>query len=86
MLASLALPGTELRVKVATFCSSPGTGCVIGGAVPVLTGTEPAITGATLLSTPGTGCVAGGAIPVLTGVLPRSPSECTWYCGVCTAM
>ena len=26
------------------------------------------------------------AVPVLTGVLPRSPSELTWYCGVFTAM
>src|SRR5271157_4094738 len=53
----LALPGTESRVKVATLPSSPGTGCV-----------------------------AGGAVRVVTGVLPRSFSELSWYCGVCTAM
>src|SRR6478735_4375485 len=40
MLAWLALPGTESRVKVAALLSSPGTSCVVGGAVPVLTGTE----------------------------------------------
>src|SRR5271165_1447890 len=41
MLAWFALPGTESRVKVATLLSSPGTGWVVGGAVPVLTGVLP---------------------------------------------
>jgi hypothetical protein len=42
--------------------------------------------GGVLLSSPGAGCVVGRAVPVLTGVLPRSPSEWTWYSGVCTTM
>src|SRR3954464_13874293 len=37
MLAWLALPGTESRVKVAMLRSSPGTGCVVAGAVAVPT-------------------------------------------------
>ena len=82
MLAWLALPGTESRVKVATLLSSPGTGSVAGSAVVVLTGAEVG----TLPSSPGTDWVAGDEVRMLTGVFPRSLSELTWYCGVCTAM
>jgi hypothetical protein len=78
----LALPGTESRVKVATFWSSPGTGSVAGSAVVVLSDAEIA----TLPSSPGTGWFPGDEVRLATGVFPTSFSELARYCGVCTAM